>query len=423
MSENELEDSMEQRGPAPEKSKIEKIEEYLFYLYQFRSNRITCMLEFSKDAGQTWDEFQDENLRDLVVDCKKKKFTKPKEDIEDILKSSIVPKYNPIQEYYEALPPVTRGAIQRLADCIVLDSSIQIEINGRTYRQLFDEYFAKWLTACYLCNMGIKPNDVMFILIGAQGRFKTSFLNHLTPKSMPKYSVCAHINPSLTDYNTANYLAEKMFINVDDQMETIFGKDYNSMKAIISAPDVTSRKLYTSTSRKRPRIANFCGSVNEAGFLRDSNNRRYLCFAIEDIKPEYSAIDMDEVWAEVRDMAERTNAMYVFGKEDYAIIDTMNRNFEAPSEEGEALIAIFSPSLTDDTDTYYCTFSEILQMLRRHTGNTQLKPYNLQTAMRRYRFVRKPARKERFGHPVYLYPIKLTSAATENMALQMAQYK
>ena len=95
----------------------------------------------------------------------------------------------------------------------------------------------------------------------------------------------------------------------------------------------------------------------------------------------------------------------------------------APSEEGEALIAMFSPSLTDDTDTYYCTFSEILQMLRRHTGNTQLKPYNLQTAMRRYRFVRKPARKERFGHPVYLYPIKLTSAATENMAPQMAQYK
>lgn len=96
MSENEPEDSMEQRGPAPEKSKIEKIEEYLFFCYEFRSNRITCMLEFSKDAGLTWDEFQDENLRDLVVDCKKKKFAKPKEDIEDILKSSIVPKYNPV---------------------------------------------------------------------------------------------------------------------------------------------------------------------------------------------------------------------------------------------------------------------------------------------------------------------------------------
>ena len=62
-------------------------------------------------------------------------------------------------------------------------------------------------------------------------------------------------------------------------------------------------------------------------------------------------------------------------------------------------------------------------MLRRHTGNNQLKPYNLQTAMRRYSFFRRSVRKKRFNYPVYLYPVKLTSAAAENMELQMAQYK
>lgn len=403
----QLKDAPEARPPE-EKSKIEKIEEYIFWLYSFRLNRMTLTLEFSKD-GIRWQEFQDENLRDLVVDCKKRKFAKPKEDIEDLLKSSIVPKYDPIGEYFAELPSGRHGAIQRLADCIVLDKNIQVEWEGKTYRQLFDTYFRKWLMACYLCNMGIKPNDVMLILIGAQGRFKTSFLNHLTPKNMQNYSVCSHINPSLTDYNTTNYLAEKMFINVDDQMETIFGKDYNSMKAIVSAPDVTNRKLYTSSTRKRKRIANFVGSVNEAAFLRDSNNRRYLCFAIEDILPDYSKVDMDEVWGEVKDMVEATNALYVFGKEDYRCIDQMNRCFEAPTEEMDALVTVFAPAYDDipGGETYYCTFSEILRMLRIYTGNNQLKPYNLQTAMRRFGYQRRPMRKDRFACPMYLYSVHL----------------
>jgi hypothetical protein len=73
---------------------------------------------------------------------------------------------------------------------------------------------------------------------------KTTWLNKLCPDEMKEFLICSHINPSLTDQNTANFLAEKWFVNVDDQLETIFGKDFNSMKAIITAPFVTNRKTW-----------------------------------------------------------------------------------------------------------------------------------------------------------------------------------
>ncbi len=45
---------------------------------------------------------------------------------------------------------------------------------------------------------------------------------------MREFLICSHINPSLTDQNTSNFLTEKWFVNIDVQLETIFGKDFNS---------------------------------------------------------------------------------------------------------------------------------------------------------------------------------------------------
>lgn len=394
-----------------EKSKIEKIEEWLFRRYSFRMNRTTCTLEFMNlTTDDDFRPFEDENLRDIVIELKKMKFSKPKDDLEDLLKSSRVPKFSPIKDYFYGLKLRTFGNIDRLADCVKVDESLGIKIGDFDYNDLWHHYFKKWLIACYLCSMETKHNDVMLILIGAQGRFKTSFLNYLCPPALHNYVVCSHINPSLTDYNTANYLAEKMFLNIDDQMETIFGKDYNSMKAIVSAPDVTNRKLYSTSARKRTRIANLCGSVNEARFLRDSNNRRYLCFKIVDIDPDYRLIDMDQVWAEVAYEVIRTKSNYIFGRDDYANIDLMNAMFETPTEEAETLQVTFTPAEEGSKETtYLMSYSEIKQVLSLVTGNKNLNDFRLQTALRKYGYMPKMARTTRYPNPRNLYAVHCIS--------------
>lgn len=413
MKEEKIELEQEQEQEEEKKkvvrtAQIDQIKEYVMGNYAFRFNTITQTLEYRDNMGIGYKQFTDKIKTDIVIQLKQQMMKKPKEDLDDLFNSSMIPEFNPIKEYFDNNPYKGDGYIDKLCNSIVL-SEPDKEIGGYAYKVLFRSYFEKWLTACYLCSSGKLVNDVMLILIGAQGRFKTSFLNFLTPKRLEDYRVCSHINPTLTDYNTSNFLAEKFFINVDDQMEMIFGKDYNSMKAIISAPDITNRKLYRASHQRRRRIANFCGSVNESRFLRDSNNRRYLCFAIIDIKPEYINIDMDAVWAEVKHKADSSRITYLFGKEDYKMIDLMNSSFEAPTEEAEALNTIFKPA-DSDAYTYMMQFTEILQVLKEYTHNNQLRSYNLQTAMRKYGYITRSVKMRRFAmQPRNLYAVQLIS--------------
>lgn len=416
-------EQQDKKPAAPMTAQIQKIKEFLEESYDVRFNSITQQLEYREKNSIGYEQFTDQIKTDIVIQLKQLFFKKPKEDLDDLLNSSMIPRFDPIKEYFNSISYEGDGYIDRLCRCIVLDDPDRI-IDGKPYKELFRSYFEKWLTACYLCSTGKLVNDVMLILIGAQGRFKTSFLNFLTPKKLEDYRVCAHLNPSLSDYNTSNYLAEKFFINVDDQMETIFGKDYNSMKAIISAPDITNRKLYRASHQRRRRIANFCGSVNESRFLRDSNNRRYLCFAISDIKAEYINIDIDAVWAEVKRKADKANITYLFGKEDYKMIDQMNSAFEAPTEEAETLQTVFQPAPENTTGTvYYMQFTEIMQTLRIEAGNNQLKAYNLQTAMRKYGYTTSCVRKARFNNqPRNLYRVQLLQPTT-NMIDRLLMYQ
>lgn len=413
-----------------EKAKITKIQEWLMRSYSFRNNIVTQQLEFRKAEYETFSTFTDKMKTDIVIRLKEMRFSKPKEDLEDLLSSSLIEDYNPIKDYFRNLQFAGFGYIDQMIQCITLDHP-EMVIRDKVYKDLFADYFRRWLMACYLCSTGVCVNDVMLILIGAQGRYKTSFLNNLCPAPLVEYRVCSHINPSLTDYNTSNYLAEKFLINVDDQMETIFGRDYNCMKAIVSAPDITNRKLYKSTHQRRRRIANFCGSVNESRFLRDSNNRRYLCFAITDIDKDYINIDIDKMWAEVKQLAEMTQSKYMFGREDYVTIDMMNAQFEAPTEEAETLQAVFMPvndeKPDDERSIYHLSFTEILGILKMKS-QSQLKPYNLQTAMRKYGYQVKSYKKDRFGkQPRNLYAVALVnphSMASSDVYIhnKMAEY-
>lgn len=411
--------------PPKEKSKIEKIEEWMMLHYSFRRNLVTANIEFkgALEGDDKWREFQDEDDADLSFELRKR-YGRPESDMQTILKSNHIESHNPIAEYYQNLPapnPAGVSMIRQLADCVKLENiECRLEVNGQwlDYRDLWNYYFEKWLKACYLCNMGVQKNDVMLILIGAQGRFKTSFLNNLCPKSMSKYLVCSNINPNIQDYNTATYLSDKMFINIDDQMENIFGKDYNSMKSIISQEFVSKRTLYSKRAKNFRRLANFMGSVNEAHFLRDSNNRRYLCFRIVDIDPHYRDIDIDMVWSEVRLLVEGERSSYQFGKQDYLNIDAMNENFIAPSEAAEALRNVFKHVTPDDkSEIYGLQFSEVLKVLRRTSENSQLKQYELQTAMRKFGFESRPVRMKCRGNmPAHVYEVQIVTGASQMIA-------
>lgn len=394
---------------------IEKIRLYLDENYIFRRNTLKNIVEYLEVNGESkqWQPFEDKQFNDLVIQLEILGFRAPEKRVEKLLGSSMIADYNAIQDYFRLVGSSADTAepreFRRLCECVHL-SQLDIQIGAYNYRDLFEYYFFKWLQACYLCGVGKKHNDVMFTLIGAQGRRKTTFLERLTPPFLSEYSYCGKIDTSASSFEVKQLLSDKFMINIDDQLETIFGKDYNSLKSIISSSSTSYRERYARMTRKHARIANFCGSVNESRFLRDSNNRRYLCFQIDDIDGNaLSRIDIDRVWAEVKSAADRSGMMFPFTMEDINNIDLMNRYFEAPTEECEALNEVFAPADSADAsemDVYNLSFSEILYVLRCHTNNNSLKIYNLQTAMRKYQYQSRPARRGG-GNPAYLYPVRL----------------
>ncbi len=394
---------------------IEKIRLYLDENYIFRRNTLKNLVEYLPMDSDTkrWEPFEDKQFNDLVIQLEIMGYRAPEKRVEKLLGSSMIADYNAIQDYFDMVGKLTTGSTPaeflRLCECVRL-SPLDIQIGAFCYRELFQYYFFKWLQACYLCGTGKKHNDVMFTLIGAQGRRKTTFLEKLTPPFLSDYSYCGKIDTSASSFEVKQLLSDKFMINIDDQLETIFGKDYNSLKSIISSSSTSYRERYARMTRKHARIANFCGSVNESRFLRDSNNRRYLCFQIDDIDGDaLSHIDIDRVWAEVKKAADSSGVMFPFTMEDINNIDLMNRYFEAPTEECEALNQVFSPANdapADTPDLYNLSFSEIMYVLRSYTNNNQLKIYNLQTAMRKYQYQSRPARRGG-GNPAYLYPVLL----------------
>ena len=73
----------------------------------------------------------------------------------------------------------------------------------------------------------------------------------------------------------------------------------------------------------------------------------------------------------------------------------------------EVGMTVYDPFAGSGT-TYYMQFTEILRVLRDYTHNNQLKPYNLQTAMRKYGFNTKSVKQSRFDmQPRNMYPVAI----------------
>ena len=200
---------------------------------------------------------------------------------------------------------------------------------------------------------------------------------------MKEFLICSHINPSLTDQNTANFLAEKWFVNVDDQLETIFGKDFNSMKAIITAPFVTNRKTWHRFSKKRQRICSFMGSVNNTQFLTDSENRRYLVFTAEEMDFKHN-LNMDQVWAQALHLLEEGNT-YWFAQEELKVLNEINEIYRQVPPEEEWLQKLYDPCDKENPNAKFVMTSEMLTRLNIYSG-MRLSIKKLSTAMTKLKY-------------------------------------
>ncbi|MFY0628448.1 MAG: hypothetical protein JXR07_19280 [Reichenbachiella sp.] len=381
------------------KHHILEVKDYLDLKYEFRRNDLTLEVEYRKVEDDKFKLLDEARINSIWIDLQVDGFKISDSVLIKILNSHLVRNHHPLKSYFKHLPTHDGiDHIQKLADSIEIDEAIVENIH---LKDLWKPYLQKWLVGSVATVLGKGTNQLCLILAGGQGVGKTTWLNRLCPKGLEDFLICSHINPSLTDNTTANYLAEKWFVNIDDQLETIFGKDFNSMKAIITAPFVTNRKTWHKFSRKRDRVCSFMGSVNNTQFLSDTENRRYLVFKVKSVRFDHD-IDMVKVWSQALHLLIQGFPFW-FQQEEMRVLNSVNNLFRQNSPEEDWLIRLYEPCTADNPLATFLMPSEILTKLNAYS-NMKLSIRKLNMAMEKLGFTHKVS-KRIHGQPRYVHPV------------------
>ncbi|PCH66247.1 MAG: hypothetical protein COC01_08600 [Bacteroidetes bacterium] len=375
------------------------VKDYLDLNYEFRRNDLTMEIEVKPLDEDTFKVVDESILNSIWIQLQLDGFKIAEKLFPKILNSDLFRSYNPLSEYINTLPKCDGKTdyIGQLAKTVTMS---KININSINEQDLWRSFLEKWLVGSVATALGKGVNHLCLILVGGQGIGKTTWLNKLCPEPLKDFLVCSHINPSLTDTNTCNFLAEKWFVNIDDQLETIFGKDFNSMKAIITAPFVTNRKTWHRLTKKRKRVCSFMGSVNNPKFLTDAENRRYLVFTAKDINYCHE-VDMAKVWAQAHSLL--TNGYnYWFTTEEMKQLNKVNEIYRQVSLEEEWLMKLYDKCEPSNSKAVFAMPSEILTRLNAFSG-LKLSQKKLCVAMDRLGYSKISKRVN--GQPRNVFPV------------------
>jgi predicted P-loop ATPase len=382
------------------KHHILEIKDYLDLKYEFRRNELTLEIEIRPLEEKEFTLLDEAFINSIWIDLQLDGYKVSDSVLLKILNSKLIKEHNPLKSYFDSLPLYDGEVdyIEKLAETVTI---ADIKVDDLELRKFWKSYLEKWLVASVATALSKGVNHLCLILVGGQGVGKTTWLNKLCPPGMQEFLICSHINPSLTDQNTANFLAEKWFVNIDDQLETIFGKDFNSMKAIITAPFVTNRKTWHRFTRKRKRTCSFMGSVNNPKFLTDTENRRYLVFTAETINIAHR-IDMKMVWAQAFHLLEN-GFSYWFTQEEIQQLNKINEIYRQISPEEEWLMKLYEPCEPTDERAKFLMPSEMLSKINAWS-NMKLSIRKLSAAMDKLGFGKKVCKRIN-GQPRNTYPV------------------
>lgn len=384
---------------AVKKHSILEVFDYLSLKYEFRKNTLTLELEVREKGKLHFIPLDESFLNSIWIDLQLDGFKMSDSMLLKVLNSKLTDSHNPLKEYLMHLPEYDGiDYIGQLSDTIKIEN---LEAGGVHLKELWNPFLEKWLVGCVATALGRGINHLCLILVGGQGVGKTTWLNKLCPEELTNFLVCSHINPTLTDNVTANYLAEKWFVNIDDQLETIFGKDFNSMKAIITAPKVSNRKTWHRFTKERKRVCNFMGSVNNPKFLTDAENRRYLVFTTKEIDFKHT-VDMNRVWSHALHLL-NNNYPYWINKEEITALNKVNEIYRQVSVEEEWLMKLFEPCDYNDPKAKFLMPSELLSKISFHSG-LRMTSRRVAQAIEKLGFSSKISKRIN-GQPRSVYPV------------------
>ena len=346
----------------PRKSTIMEVEAFLTARYHFRRNILSLQVEYCKIeilkngkierlAAQQFNVLTDSAENTLWIDMQRAGLNTDMQTLHAYLTSNYVKEFHPVKHYLESLPEW--DGHDHIADLLRMVHCRDCSPED------FDFYVRRWLVAMVAATLDDNVvNHQIFVLLGPQGTYKTSFMNNLLPPELRQY-FCMKTNSQRMTKDDAFALAENVLIDMEE-IDSMGRQEINQLKALASQPFVKDRPAYGRSKVRLPHMASFCATGNNMQFLTDeTGNRRWLVFEVDHIdNPWTTAINYPGVYSQIRHLLD-TGFRYWFESDEIARLNTRNRTYETPNLARE-LISTRYRKPGENEKPVYLTASDIV---------------------------------------------------------------
>lgn len=183
-------------------------------------------------------------------------------------------------------------------------------------------------------------NNVILVLIGPQGAYKTTWFNYLLPPELRRYFY-TKTNASRMSKDDLLVLAQYGLVCCEE-LDTMRPSELNQLKAAVTMLSVDERAAYARYHEHRPHIASFCGTGNSLQFLSDpTGNRRWLPFEVDSIEPPHdNPLDYNGIYSQAYALY-RQGFRYWFTQQEIERLAQHNQQFETANLELELVAQYF----------------------------------------------------------------------------------
>ena len=344
------------------------IEQFLNDNYRLRRNVLSGKVEFMQRSEPSADyrPLTQEALNSIIIQALREGLDEscnPKADITMYVNSEEIRMYNPVLAFLNELPQWDgQNHVARLFSRIPGISSEQLA------------YLSIWLrsaVAHWLQLDTMHGNEVVPVLIGAQGCGKTTFLRRLLPQHLRQYYL-DHLDLS-NKFNKEMALTNNLLVNLDE-LDAIRPSQHAALKQTLSKNKVNGRPIFGRAQDDRPRYASFVSTTNNPHPLTDATgSRRYICMTIP--KGQFidnaGDIDYEQLYAQVLHEIRVLETPYWFNNEEVARIQQLNLGYMQQKDIAEMVNACFRKPKEGEKVKSLST-TEMLEIIRDEYPNVAI---------------------------------------------------
>mgnify|MGYP000797485587 FL=1 len=372
------------------KATVEEMEEFINSYMKFRMNMLTHQIETQLIADAYtdrpeasachWQRLTDHIENSLWCAMQHHGMAVNLNELHTLLGSDFVKEYHPLKEYLDGLPPWDgeTNYIDRLAAMVHVKESPHSPLQQDKSRERndlsetpvrFADILKRWMVSMIAAALNeTVVNQVILTLIGRQGSYKTSFMQHILPPILSEYYTTKSNSSRMTKDDLFT-MTENLVINLEE-IDTMPPSELNQLKAMVTQRYVDERRAYGRNKVHLPHVASFVATGNNLQFLTDdTGNRRWLPFEVEDIDSPWEAdIPYEGIYSQTYALYQDVNFRYWFTDKEIQQLRGHVQQFEVPRPEYELILTYYRKPMGLERGVY-TTSSQIIGRF----GNTLLR--------------------------------------------------